>query len=168
MVCAYVPSFLISFKDTSPYEILSDEIDVIVKETIAQGDTSSEDIDLLEGAEDGPLEELGVRETIYEEKEPKILRTLLTGLPSPTSALWSWITFGINMALVTMALDLTFRAPILYPCHDLSFARVGYVSDRGAKILVRELGPDGVKVLYRPTNTEKWSSQPATADTPHV
>ena len=169
MVCAYVPSFLISFKDTSPYEVLSDEIDVIAKETVAQGDTSSEDIDLLEGAEDGPLEELDVQETIiYEEKEPKILRTLLTGIPSPTSALWSWITFGINMALVAMALDLTFRAPILYPCHDLSFARVGYVSDRSAKILVRELGPDGVKVLYRPIDIEKWSSQSATTNTPHV
>jgi alkaline phosphatase D len=91
-----------------------------------------------------------VQETIeYEEREPKIARTLLTGLPSPSSALWSWITFGINMALLAMALDVVYRAPLLHQCHNASFGRVGYVSDHAANILVREPYAFDVKVLYR-------------------
>jgi alkaline phosphatase D len=121
-----------------------------VKDTIASGDDSSEDVELIDGADDGALEELDVQETItYEEREPKILRTLLTGLPSPSSALWSWITFGINMALIAMALDVVYRAPLLHQCHDASFGRVGYVSDHGANILIREPYAFDVKVLYR-------------------
>jgi alkaline phosphatase D len=122
-----------------------------VKETIGgRGDDSSEEVQLIDGADDGPLKELDVQETVqYEEREPKVLRTLLTGLPSPSSALWSWITFGINMALISMALDVVYRAPLLHQCHDASFARVGYVSENSAKILVREPYAFDVKVLYR-------------------
>jgi alkaline phosphatase D len=78
-----------------------------------------------------------------------VLRTLLTGLPSPSSALWSWITFGINMALIAMALDVVYRAPLFHQCHDASFGRVGYVSENSAKVLVREPYAFDVKVLYR-------------------
>ncbi|CAO2647115.1 Nn.00g080370.m01.CDS01 [Neocucurbitaria sp. VM-36] len=150
LTLVYIPSFFTSFQDTAQYKVISDELDIIVKETVASGDDSSEDIQLIDGAEDGPLEELDVQERIeYEEREPKILRTLLTGLPSPSSALWSWITFGINMALIAMALDVVYRAPLLHPCHDASFGRVGYVSDHSANILVREPYAFDVKVLYR-------------------
>ncbi|KAF2140299.1 uncharacterized protein K452DRAFT_310057 [Aplosporella prunicola CBS 121167] len=136
-LAVYIVSFFYSFQETSPYKVVSDEIDVIVKETVAQDD--DDEAELVEGAEDGPLEELDVEETlVVEDKGPQVLKTLLTGLPSPTSALWSWITFAINIALVGMMLDLIFRARLLHPAHDLSFARVGYVSDRSAKILVRE------------------------------
>ncbi|CAN9143817.1 unnamed protein product [Alternaria alternata] len=137
--------------DTAQYKIISDELDIIVKETVGgRGDDSSEEIQLIDGADEGPLKELDVEETIqYEEREPKVLRTLLTGLPSPSSAMWSWITFGINMALIAMALDVVYRAPLLYQCHDASFARVGYVSENSAKILVREPYAFDVKVLYR-------------------
>ena len=122
-----------------------------MKETVGgRGDDSSEEIQLIDGADEGPLKELDVEETIqYEEREPKVLRTLLTGLPSPSSAMWSWITFGINMALIAMALDVVYRAPLLHQCHDASFARVGYVSENSAKILVREPYAFDVKVLYR-------------------
>lgn len=150
LTAIYIPSFFTSFQDTAQYKIISDELDIIVKDTIASGDDSSEDIQLIDGADDGPLEELDVQETIqYEEREPKILRTLLTGLPSPSSALWSWITFGINMALIAMALDVVYRAPLLHQCHNASFGRVGYVSDHGANILIREPYAFDVKVLYR-------------------
>ncbi|KAL6704530.1 hypothetical protein ACN47E_008159 [Coniothyrium glycines] len=150
LTLVYIPSFFTSFQDTAQYKILSDELDIIVKETVASGDDSSEEIQLIDGAEDGPLQELDVQETIqYEEREPRILRTLLTGLPSPSSALCSWITFGINMALITMALDVVYRAPLLHQCHDASFGRVGYVSDHDAKILVREPYAFDVRVLYR-------------------
>ncbi|KAF2497206.1 hypothetical protein BU16DRAFT_526231 [Lophium mytilinum] len=166
----YVTSFFISFRDTAHFKVLSDEIDIIVKETVGQGDSSSEDLELLDGADDGPLEELDVQETItYEEREPKIWRTLLTGLPSPSSAFWSWITFGINLALVAMALDLTYHAPLLHKAHDLSFARVGYVSDTTAHFLIREPAAKDVRVLYRSDDTSTWTSRLATTHhKPHM
>lgn len=96
---------------------------------------------------DGPVvvnpgKELVVEEEIdIEEKEPEILKTLLTGLPSPTSTRWSAVTFLINAALVAFVVDLVYRTTWFYPAHDLSMARVGYVSDTTAKILVREPDP---------------------------
>jgi alkaline phosphatase D len=170
LTAIYIPSFFTSFQDTEQYKVISDELDIIVKDTIARGDDSSEEVQLIDGADDGPLQELDVQETIqYEEREPKILRTLLTGLPSPSSALWSWITFGINMALIAMALDVVYRAPLLHQCHDASFGRVGYVSDHGANVLVREPYAFDVRVLYRSTDepNRSWmhkthpSSQPS-------
>ncbi|KAI4917150.1 hypothetical protein J4E90_003657 [Alternaria incomplexa] len=151
LTLVYIPSFFTSFQDTAQYKVISDELDIIVKETVGgRGDDSSEEVQLIDGADDGPLKELDVQETVqYEEREPKVLRTLLTGLPSPSSAMWSWITFGINMALIAMALDVVYRAPLLHQCHDASFARVGYVSENSAKILVREPYAFDVKVLYR-------------------
>ncbi|KAG9193663.1 alkaline phosphatase D [Alternaria panax] len=151
LTLVYIPSFFTSFQDTAQYKIISDELDIIVKETVGgRGDDSGEEVQLIDGAEEGPLKELDVEETVqYEEREPKVLRTLLTGLPSPSSAMWSWITFGINMALIAMALDVVYRAPLLHQCHDASFARVGYVSENSAKILVREPYAFDVKVLYR-------------------
>ncbi|CAG5159121.1 uncharacterized protein ALTATR162_LOCUS5423 [Alternaria atra] len=151
LTLVYIPSFFSSFQDTAQYRIISDELDIIVKETLeGRSDDSSEEVQLIDGADEGPLAELDVQETVqYEEREPKVLRTLLTGLPSPSSALWSWITFGINMALIAMALDVVYRAPLLHQCHDASFARVGYVSENSAKILVREPYAFDVKVLYR-------------------
>jgi alkaline phosphatase D len=84
-------------------------------------------------------ETIDVEETIVlQEKPAKFWRTLLTGLPSPTSSLLSLITFLINVALVAMATDLIYRAKTYYPSHDVSFARVGYVSDNEAKLLIRE------------------------------
>jgi alkaline phosphatase D len=147
----YIPSFLTSLQDTAQYKIISDELDIIVKETVGgRGDDSDQDIQLIDGADEGPLQELDVEERVeYEEREPKVLRTLLTGLPSPSSALWSWVTFGINMALIAMALDVVYRAPLFHQCHDASFGRVGYVSENSAKILVREPYAFDVKVLYR-------------------
>jgi alkaline phosphatase D len=86
---------------------------------------------------------------VYEERQPKILRTLLTGRPSPSSIFWSWVTFGINMALLAMTLDVIYRAQIFHPHHHASFGRIGYVSENYANILVREPYAYDVKVLYR-------------------
>ncbi|KAF2871151.1 PhoD-like phosphatase-domain-containing protein [Massariosphaeria phaeospora] len=172
LALVYVPSFFVSFQDTALYKVISDELDIIVKETVGRGDStpsSSGEVELLDGAVDGPLEELDVQETIkYEEREPKVIRTLLTGLPSPSSALWSWITFGINMALLTMALDVVYRAPVLHPCHNASFGRVGYVSDNSANILVREPYAFDVKVLYRSVDEQprSWMHKTLAASKP--
>jgi len=90
-------------------------------------------------AAEEPLQELDVEETIVlEEKGPHVLRTLLTGLPSPTSLLWSVITFAVNLALVGMMLDFVYRGTLFHQAHSLSMARTGFVSDTSAKILFRE------------------------------
>ncbi|KAF2204421.1 Metallo-dependent phosphatase [Delitschia confertaspora ATCC 74209] len=163
LAIAYIISFFFSFQDTAPYKIISDEIDIVVKDTITQGHTPSSgsvdgDIDLIEGADDGELQELDVEETIqYEEREPKVWRTLLTGLPSPSSAFWSWVTFLINMSLILMALDLTYRTPLFYQCHDAAFGRLGYVSDTTANILIREPAAYDAKIEYRAVDSPKWS-----------
>lgn len=82
--------------------------------------------------------ELNIEKTILsKKKDPKVLRTLLTGLPSPTSALWSVLVVCLNLLLVLLARDLVYGR-LKYPSNDLSFARVGYVSDSTARILVRE------------------------------
>ncbi|KAL8804084.1 MAG: hypothetical protein Q9182_002797 [Xanthomendoza sp. 2 TL-2023] len=77
--------------------------------------------------------------------------TLLWGLPDPTSFWWTTATAGINAILCLCVLDLVYQAPILYPSRELSFARVGYVSDTTASLLIRE--PDGkqlpIFVSYR-------------------
>lgn len=45
---------------------------------------------------------------------------------------------GINLALVGMTWDLIYRPYMVYDSHELSFTRVGYVSDHSARLLVRE------------------------------
>ena len=82
---------------------------------------------------------------------PDALRTMLLGLPSPTNALWGMATVAMNIILVLGVLDVIYRAPLFYQSHELSFTRVGYVSDTSASILVRE--PDNsqtpIYVSYR-------------------
>lgn len=151
--------------------MISDELDIIVK---GAGDDSSrsdsaQSIELLEGAEDGPLKELDVQETIkYEERQPRVLRTLLTGLPSPSSLLWSWFTFGINLALLAMMLDVVYRASVFHSCQHASFGRVGYVSDNSASLLVREPYAFDVTVHYRSIDEpfRSWLSKTLPASQP--
>ncbi|KAK5126532.1 hypothetical protein LTR08_004673 [Meristemomyces frigidus] len=152
LFAVYVPSFIYNFTHTSPYELLADEIDIVVRE-------SPEPEEVLRGSNrryaDGDVsgpEIVEIDETIvYEEKSPSILKTLLTGLPSPTSLFWSLLTFLINLALMAMVLDFVYRGTLFHQAHDLSMARTGYVSESSAKILVRE--PDAkqfpIFVSYR-------------------
>lgn len=72
------------------------------------------------------------------QRDPGFLSTLATGIPSPSSLLATSLTIFLNIALACMVADFVYRAPYLHNSHDLSFARVGYVSHRHAKILVRE------------------------------
>jgi alkaline phosphatase D len=93
-------------------------------------------------------EEIKVEEIIVlEEKPPRIWRTLLTGHPSPSSALWSLATLAINIALVLATTDMVYRAKVFHPSHDLSFARLGYVSSAEANLLVREPNPSQLPVF---------------------
>ncbi|QDS68764.1 hypothetical protein FKW77_005020 [Venturia effusa] len=147
----YLTSFIQSFQTTSPFEVISDEIDIITRETVAQGDDSEAE-DEAEESSNAASEEIDVSErVVLEERGPQILRTLLLGLPSPTSLFLSTVTVLLNFALVAMTLDMVYRAPLLYQAHDLSFTRVGYVSSDSAKLLIRE--PDSkelpIYVRYR-------------------
>lgn len=78
------------------------------------------------------------------ENGPHVLRTMFLGLPSPRINLWSFLTLGINILLVLGVIDVVYRGPMLYQSHDLSFARIGFISDTSAKILVRE--PDSAQL----------------------
>ncbi|KAK4544219.1 hypothetical protein LTR36_004429 [Oleoguttula mirabilis] len=147
LFAAYIPSFLYNFTHTSPYEIVADEIDIVTREAPQpEEDVQSIDRRYARGeASRDVVQEVDVQETIViEEKSPQILKTLLTGLPSPTSLFWSAVTFAINLALVAMVLDLVYRGTFFHQAHDLSMARTGYVSDNSAKILLRE--PDASKL----------------------
>lgn len=96
-----------------------------------------------------------------QESDPRIMRTLLTGLPSPSSIQWSLVTIAMNLILALMAFDLVLRAPLCYTSNDLSFSRVGYVSDKTANILVREplssQLPLSLSYRERPDPSSDWN-----------
>jgi alkaline phosphatase D len=163
----YIPSFISSFLTQAQYDILGDEVDI----TITDVEVEDQPPTLPSAAAHSPnlqsrekpthIEEVQVKETlVVQERSPKLLRTLLTGLPSPTSALLSLITLLINVGLVLAATDFIYRGKVLYPCDDLSFARVGYVSDTEAKLLVRE--PDQSKypifISMKTNELDGWQS----------
>lgn len=133
------------------YDVIADEIDITVVDIEVEdqpptlASTAAHSRNLRSSDEPTHIEEeVDVEETvILEQRSPKIWRTLLTGLPSPTSALLSLATLLINVGLVLAATDFIYRGKALYPCDDLSFARIGYVSDSEAKLLIRE--PDQSK-----------------------
>lgn len=151
-----MPSFISSYLTQPQYNVISDE----VKVTVTDLPVSTEEPEVLPstaahtehgtvgttGSEpEATLEEVDVEETLLlEERSPKFWRTLLTGMPSPTSTLLSLLTFLINLALLAMATDLIYRAKTYYPSNDVSFARVGYVGENEAKLVLRE--PDAAKL----------------------
>jgi alkaline phosphatase D len=128
------------------YDVIADEIDVTVTEVEVEdqpptlGSTAAHSHNLRNSDKPTHIEEeVDVEETVVlEERSPKLWRTLLTGLPSPTSALLSLATLLINVGLILAVTDFIYRGKALHPSDDLSFARIGYVSDSEAKLLVRE------------------------------
>ncbi|KAG0646668.1 hypothetical protein D0Z07_7393 [Hyphodiscus hymeniophilus] len=151
----YIPSFIASFLTQPQYNVLADEIDIIVTETEVEkqpptyASTAAHSRNLR--SQDKPThneEELELEETLLlEERPPKIWRTILTGLPSPTSALLSLATLLLNIGLVLMVTDFLYRAKTLHPSHDLSFARLGYVSPTEASLLIRETHPSQLPIF---------------------
>ena len=97
-------------------------------------------------------------------KLPEILRTryhksiliLMTGIPDTVHKGWSILSLVINLLLTLMMADLIYRAPTFWQVHDLSFARIGYVSDQNAKLLVREPSQEQwpLSLSYRVSQTE--------------
>ncbi|GAB1202260.1 hypothetical protein APSETT445_000871 [Aspergillus pseudonomiae] len=89
------------------------------------------------------------------------LKTLLTGLPSPSSPLVTRLTVLVNIVLTLFASDLLLRGVVFYPANDVAFSRIGYVSPTTANLLVRE--PDSAQlplvVFYQEVEQEdplKW------------
>jgi alkaline phosphatase D len=94
------------------------------------------------------------------DQDPGFLRTLLLGVPSRPYAVWSLITVLINLILILCTIDSVYHGPILYQSEELSFARIGFVSDTGASILIRE--PDTsqlpIYVSYRSIPNPAYAS----------
>lgn len=147
-----MPAFISSFLTQPQYNVLFDEVDITVSEIEVEdgdrggiSDSSSRRLRSTRGLDGGDdkhthiEEEVEIEETvIIQERSAKPWRTLLTGLPSPTSALLSLLTLLANVALVLMVTDFVYRGKVEFPSSDLSFARVGHVSDTEAKLLLRE------------------------------
>lgn len=83
--------------------------------------------------------------------ESGVVRTISLGLPKHRSSLWNMTTILINVVLVLCTVDSVYRGPLFHQSQDLSFARVGFVSNTAASILIRE--PDAsqlpIYVSYR-------------------
>ncbi|PVH74352.1 hypothetical protein DL98DRAFT_499899 [Cadophora sp. DSE1049] len=142
----YIPSFISSFLTQPKYDVVEDDIEVTVTETEfeeqppALASTAAHSSNLPTRNKPTEIEEeIEIDETIVlETKQPSPWRTLLTGLPDPVSTLLSLATFLINAALVLAVTDLLYRAKVYHPEHNLSFARMGYVSPTEANLLIRE------------------------------
>ncbi|MCJ1287570.1 hypothetical protein MMC26_006922 [Xylographa opegraphella] len=138
----FLVSFALTSRETSPYEIVADEVDIVVADN-DKGRVRAEDSrgSAFHDADSDSDEEveLDIEEmVVLEERDPQIFKTLLFGLPSPTSPFWSLVTMAINVALALCVGDMIFRGPLLYPSRDVSFIRVGHVSDSSANLLIRE------------------------------
>ncbi|KAI1853536.1 hypothetical protein JX266_001520 [Neoarthrinium moseri] len=136
----YIPTFVSLFR-REPEVVLVDDVDVKVTDRLANED------ELANGDTDEAVieEEVQVTEDIsVREKPASPLKTILGGIPSSNSKLHSILGFLLNAACVAMVTDVVYRPRWQYPTHDLSFARVGYVSDTEAKLLIRE--PDQSKM----------------------
>lgn len=126
---------------TAPKYAVVDEVDVILKEDIVNRD------ELANGETDEAVvvRQVEVDETATIVQKPlNPISTLLKGTPNPSSLLLTAINFLINAACVAMVTDMVYSPTWYHPSHDLSFARVGYVSDTEAKLLIRE--PDQSKM----------------------
>ena len=79
------------------------------------------------------------------------------GAPIPGQRTWNVLNFTMNTGLGLLIIDAIYTTPYLYPVTDLSFARVGYVSDNSANILIREPRANLVplSLSYRQVETNK-------------
>lgn len=145
LAAVYFPSFFASYLVESKYELV-DEVDVTVKEAVVPN--------VSDGTGAVVAEEVDVEETIAVKKRPLgIVRTLLMGAPNPRSFALSLATLLLNVATIAMVADRVYSERY-YDTDDLSFVRLGYVSEDAVKLLIRE--PDQSKmpmeVHMRPQN----------------
>lgn len=138
----YIPTFVSTYFSSLADDLVYEETELLVKDTVING-TSNGNTAEDEG-EDVVVEEVEVNETIILGEPPiSSWYSLATGLPNPRSMVLSLVTLLINVACVTMVADRVYHERYI-TADDLSFIRVGYVSDKEAKLLVRE--PDQSKM----------------------
>lgn len=111
-----------------------------------------------EAVSETPKLELQATERVFlRKKRASPIKSLLGGLPSPTSKRLTLASLLLNFILVLFVTDMTYRPTLFHPSKDLSFARVGYVSTNTARILMREPNPNNlpITVSYREEETGK-------------
>ncbi|KAL6878922.1 PhoD-like phosphatase domain-containing protein [Trichoderma novae-zelandiae] len=133
----YVPAFLTSLFSPPELEVVDDQVDITVKETIITPDDEP-DQELV-------ADEVDVKETIsFSEKDVPAWKIIFYGAPSSKRPFSSLLSFLINLVFVGLTADALYRARWYYPADDLSFVRLGYVSHNEANFLIRE--PDQAKM----------------------
>lgn len=131
----YLPAFVSSFLSLFQNNLVREKVDVLVKETVVDRPSTNGE---TPGEGDVLIEEVEIDEAIIVgEQGPAAWRTILSGLPNPRNLLASLITLLINIGLVSMVADRVYSEHSITG-DDLSFIRPGYISDREAKLLVRE------------------------------
>ncbi|KAK3308167.1 PhoD-like phosphatase-domain-containing protein [Chaetomium strumarium] len=156
LFAVYLPAFISGYRNEPKYELV-DEYDLTVTETTVddQNAPESSNDETPSGEGEVVAENVTIKETISLKDRPlKPWQTLLTGAPNPRSLALSLATLLLNGLLVGFVADRLFRERY-YPTDDLSFARVGYVSENEAKLLIRE--PDQSKM---PVNVEVHIKDP--------
>lgn len=91
--------------------------------------------------------------------EVAIVKTLLLGIPNWQEWEFSYITIGINILVTLLSLDLVFRGPFLYDGKDLKFSRLGFITDTGARILLRDPNTTNLPIYayLRPSDHGDWT-----------
>ncbi|KAK3902834.1 hypothetical protein C8A05DRAFT_43817 [Staphylotrichum tortipilum] len=146
LFAVYIPAFVSGYISDPKYEVI-DEVDVIVTETTAETREAPRRRNrkaVNDSGKEVVAEDVIIKETISVEPRPiSPWRTLLSGAPNPRSLALSLTTLLVNALCVGLVADRLFSERY-YPADDLSFVRLGYVSDREAKLLIRE--PDQSKM----------------------
>lgn len=147
LFAVYVPSFFVSYFTAPELEVIEDKVDVTVTETTV---TSKTPLLTKDGVAVAPkpevvTDEIDIKEKVVLcEKPASVWKVLLFGAPSSTRPFASFLTFLVNIILISLTADALYRARLYYPADDLSFVRLGYVSPTEAKFLIRE--PDQAKM----------------------
>jgi len=171
LAALYLPAFLYTFLTQAQSEILSDDIYVTVNEEEGKNgsppefpSTAAHSRNLRSVGVPNPVEQkIEVDEiVVLKDRTARPWRTMLLGAPSPKSAALSLATLLVNLLLLSSVADLIYRPKVFHPSHNLSFARLGYVSTSEAKILIRETHPTQlpIHVFYRVVTPHALNEDP--------
>ena len=101
-----------------------------------------------------------------------IFKSLILGLPSKLSPIYDYSALAINFLISLMVLDLVYRSPIFYPSHDLSLARLGFVDETSARVVIREPRSAELPIYFSFREDSHWRNEregrakPMVADSP--
>ncbi|KAK4191350.1 alkaline phosphatase D [Podospora australis] len=141
----YLHNFITGYLQGPKQEVL-DQVDLVVTETTLKDENGHSAMQVNDKGDLEPVvaEEVALEETItVQNQRINPLKRFLTGAPNPKSLLWSLLTLLTTLSSVGFVADRVYSERY-HMADDLSFARVGYVSDNEAKLLIRE--PDQSKM----------------------